>query len=400
MKRVSGFHRIKEIPQRRSTVFRLADLGKREAGLFDKHFTPSSVFDSKYGYLNKNSENVISELALPLSVVLNALFVDEKGVAHDMIVPMSSTEATVVAAVNRVFKLIYNSGGMRIKGAPSIAKGEATYDVENEEDNSELRSQIMSEMTEIKSLMASFFASMTERGGGVKDIILEECEDGLSIVITADVCDAIGAMKMEQAATIIANHIKYRFGREHLYAICSNSNPERIAEAECSIPFSLLEYKGYTGERVAQMLIKEQKISQKSRVRRATHDKGFRNGFDAVLLALGQDLPANSMSFQDYFMYEGKNNLLTTFGIKFDPDLGQDVLTAHAKCPCVVGTRGCPRDSIQVDYILEHIMGNPSAPFLSGIAVGVGLASVIAAVTSLTTKDFHKSFDMLTYRRV
>eukprot|EP01125_Pyxidicula_operculata_P004586 TRINITY_DN1728_c0_g1_i1.p1 TRINITY_DN1728_c0_g1~~TRINITY_DN1728_c0_g1_i1.p1 ORF type:complete len:824 (+),score=163.68 TRINITY_DN1728_c0_g1_i1:965-3436(+) len=381
-------------------------------------------------------ENCIGTMSLPLGLGLNFI-VNGK----EFVVPMSTEEPSVVAAVSGAAKTIGDNGGFKTTYSGNVMVSQVQ--VLNVADPEKAKETILLHKAELMEEGNRFCRTMLRRGGGMRDIVprilpydrkkyftVHTPSDGITkltpsgqpvfdksvevfggdsnakpdnmlvVHLLVDVCESMGANTVNTVAEGLAPAIQELVGggcRVGL-KIVTNYCVERRASAKFVIPVSKLGYKGKSGESVASGIIEGYALAYEDIYRAVTHNKGIMNGVDAVAIALGQDFRALEAGAHAWASRDGTYRPLTSY--RFVKKGKELCLEGFLELPVPIGTRG---GSIQSHPAMEYTHGllyNPNCADLGEILVAVGLAQNFAALRALASEGIQRGHMSLHSRNI
>ena len=380
---------------------------------------------------NEMVENVLGTLALPFGLA-PGFQIDGKEVQ----VPMVTEEPSVIAAASYAAGLIKRSGGFQTQVHKRQMIGQvALYDVSN---NEKAIQAITGAKEDLVQLANQAYPSIVKRGGGARDLWIEEKGDFLICYMSVDPKEAMGANMLntmlealvdpledlsggQSLMAILSNlatdalvtarcTIDYRFlsrdpkeamganmlntmlealvdpledlsGGQGLMAILSNLATDALVTARCKIDYRFLSRDPKEAAEIAQKMTLASQLAAVDPYRAATHNKGIFNGIDAVVLATGNDWRAIEAGGHTYASRTGQAQGLSSW--IHHPE--QQVLEGQLTLPMPIATRGGSiglNPSVQVAH---ELLGNPDAQTLARIIVSVGLAQNFAALKALVS---------------
>lgn len=337
--------------------------------------------------LDEMSENVIGEVKFPLSCLTSALVNGKK-----WRIPMTTEEASVVAAANHGLSVFDKAGGVK-----ATSKRDGIY------------GQIVLEVTEAFSLVdfkqkfpayiknANLeFSSLVKHGGGLKKLTARQENDLVYLLALVDPAEAMGANKTNAILEFLSQKMLAFPGVEtKLFAILSNY-PSQLTTAKVAIPVSLLSKKGdpAEGEEIAKKMALLSRIGASDPYRAVTNNKGIMNGVDAVLMATGNDYRAVEAACHAYAARKGQYRSLSSWKLEGEKLLGQVTLPLALG---VVGGSISARPDIRQSYA---ILGKIKAAELAELTASVALANNFAALNAISTKGIQAGHMRLQSRNV
>ena len=323
---------------------------------------------------NQMSENVLATLALPYSLVPDFL-VDGKSYQ----VPFVTEEPSVVAAASFAAKIIKRSGGFETEVHKRQMIGQiALYQVEKVD---QAIKDILRKKKELLEQANQAYPSIVARGGGARDLWLEQKADFLIFYLSVDTQEAMGANMLNTMLEALTLPLEELTGGKSLMAILSNYATDSLVTARCVIDYHFLSRDKAEAELLADKMQQASKLAQVDPYRAATHNKGIFNGIDALVLATGNDWRAIEAGAHAYASREGSYRGLSTWTV--DPDKRQ--LHGQMTLPMPIATKG---GSIGLNPAVAasfDLLGQPQAKDLASLIVSVGLAQNFAALKALVS---------------
>lgn len=348
----------------------------REKGLLqDEHW---QLLDSQQTLTletaNQMSENVLATLALPYSLVPDFL-VDGKTYQ----VPFVTEEPSVVAASSFAAKIIKRSGGFETEVHKRQMIGQiALYQVDNAD---QAIKDVLRKKKELLEQANQAYPSIVARGGGARDLWLEQKDDFLIFYLSVDTQEAMGANMLNTMLEALTLSLEELTGGKSLMAILSNYATDSLVTARCVIDYRFLSRDKAEAELLADKFQLASKLAQVDPYRAATHNKGIFNGIDALVLATGNDWRAVEAGAHAYASREGSYRGLSIWTA--DPDKRQ--LHGQMTLPMPIATKG---GSIGLNPAVTasfDLLGQPQAKELASLIVSVGLAQNFAALKALVS---------------
>lgn len=316
----------------------------------------------------KMAENHLGTFSLPFSLVPQ-LVVD--GVEYS--IPMVTEEPSVVAACSFGAKLIAKAGGFTSSISERLMIGQvALYDVPDME---KAKMAILCQQGSILAQANHAHPSIVQRGGGARQLTVEQKEDFLIAYLHVDVQEAMGANILNNMLEAIKDELADLAQGKALMAILSNYATESLVTVSCRIPIK----QSHLALETAQSLARASKLAQVDPYRAATHNKGIFNGIDAIVLATGNDWRAIEAGAHAYASRDGHYRGLSTWEIVADDLIGQ--LTLPLPIATVGGSIGL-NPKVQASF---DLLGQPTARTLATIIASVGLCQNFAALRALVT---------------
>ena len=323
---------------------------------------------------NQMSENVLATLALPYSLVPDFL-VDSKSYQ----VPFVTEEPSVVAAASFAAKIIKRSGGFETEVHKRQMIGQiALYQVEKAD---QAIKDVLRKKKELLEQANQAYPSIVARGGGARDLWLEQKDDFLIFYLSVDTQEAMGANMLNTMLEALTLPLEELTGGKSLMAILSNYATDSLVTARCVIDYRFLSRDKAEADLLADKMQLASKLAQVDPYRAATHNKGIFNGIDALVLATGNDWRAVEAGAHAYASRDGSYRGLSTW----TADLDTRQLHGQMTLPMPIATKGGsiglnPAVAASFDFL-----GQPQAKELASLIVSVGLAQNFAALKALVS---------------
>ena len=323
---------------------------------------------------NEMVENVLGTLALPFGIA-PGFQVD----GQEVQVPMVTEEPSVIAAASYAAGLIKRSGGFQTQVHKRQMIGQvALYDVNNKEKASQAITEAKEDLLQLAN---HAYPSIVKRGGGARDLWIEEKGDFLICYLSVDPKEAMGANMLNTMLEALVDPLEDLSGGQGLMAILSNLATDALVTARCHIDYRFLSRDRKEAAEIAQKIALASQLAAVDPYRAATHNKGIFNGIDAVVLATGNDWRAIEAGGHTYASRTGQAQGLSNW--MDHPE--QQVLEGQLTLPMPIATKGGSiglNPSVQVAH---ELLGNPDAQTLARIIVSVGLAQNFAALKALVS---------------
>ncbi len=323
------------------------------------------------------SENVVGTFSLPYSIIPELLVNGQ-----DYTVPYVTEEPSVVAAASYASKIIKRAGGFTAQVHQRQMIGQvALYQVAEPEQAQE---KIDSKKAELLELANQAYPSIVKRGGGARDLHVEQIKgktDFLVVYLHVDTQEAMGANMLNTMLEALKPVLEELSQGQSLMGILSNYATDSLVTASCRIAFRYLSPQRDQGREIAEKIALASQFAQTDPYRAATHNKGIFNGIDAILIATGNDWRAIEAGAHAFASRDGRYQGLSQWTM----DMEREELVGEMTLPMPVATKG---GSIGLNprVALSHeLLGNPSAKELAQIIVSIGLAQNFAALKALVS---------------
>ena len=323
------------------------------------------------------SENVVGTFSLPYSLVPEVLVNGQ-----EYTVPYVTEEPSVVAAASYASKIIKRAGGFTAQVHERQMIGQvALYQVAEPE---QAKEKIASKKAELLELANQAYPSIVKRGGGARDLHVEQIKgetDFLVVYLHVDTQEAMGANMLNTMLEALKPVLEELSQGQSLMGILSNYATDSLVTASCRIAFRYLSRQKDQGREIAEKIALASQFAQADPYRATTHNKGIFNGIDAILIATGNDWRAIEAGAHAFASRDGHYQGLSSWRL----DLETEELVGEMTLPMPVATKG---GSIGLNprVALSHeLLGNPSAKELAQIIVSIGLAQNFAALKALVS---------------
>ena len=200
----------------------------------------------------------------------------------------------------------------------------------------------------------------------------------LCVEFWVDVCDALGANRLNSVAESLAPQLARIANGKVLLAIISNAAERWVATATFTLPINALRGTSRSHTEIARRIVMASYLAQHDRQRAITHNKGIMNGIHALALATGNDTRALEAAAHAYAARNGSYQGLSRYSINHA--MLQATLTMPLPLATVGGAVALQSDSAAALRLLKvH-----SASEFSAVAAAVGLTQNFAALLALT----------------
>lgn len=347
--------------------------------------------------LDRMSENVIGSWRLPLGVVPQLLV---NGKKHR--VAMATEEASVVAAVNRVAKVLNASGGVECDFDVPVTMAQITGTIPLAKANA-FKYSFNQNKSRLIELANAQNPKMIALGGGAFDIQIDILppewnetwrETFIILKLYVHTLEAMGANAVNTMAEALMHDIANEC-EEFIpcMAILSNDGEGRMVHAHVKIPFHVLEEMTcLSGEDFARRITRASALADRCPERAVTHNKGIMNGIIAASLPLGQDTRAISASFYDCACQSGQHCPMVRW------QTVNEFLYGESNLPLPVGFVGGFRKNTAVNaaFAFDKI---ESYQELCSFLAAVGIAQNLGALWALTTEGIQAGHMKLHLRK-
>ena len=320
------------------------------------------------------TENVLSTFDLPFSLAPYFLIN-----GRDYVLPMVTEEPSVVAAARFAAKLIQRSGGFTTQVHQRQMIGEiALTDVRDVEMASK---RILEDKETLLQLANEAYPSFVKRGGGARDLWVENKGNFLIVYLAVDPKEAMGANMVNTMMEALVPELENLSEGQSLMAILSNLATESLVTATCRLSTRFLSRNKEDAHDFAKKKEMASQLAQVDPYRAATHNKGIFNGIDALVIATGNDWRAVEAGSHAYASKDGSYRGLSTW--TYDQEAKE--LVGELTLPMPIATRGGSIGLNPSVSIAHDLLNHPDAKTLASISVSLGLAQNLAALKALTS---------------
>jgi len=321
-------------------------------------------------------ENGIGVMGLPLGLATGFLI---DGTSYNL--PLVTEEPSVIAAASFAATVVARHGGFVTTATAPLMDFQVVF----EDPTHRLYDRVTEALQDIRDILPEPLASMTARGGGLRDIKVTSLRDlpAVKIQVTVDVRDAMGANLLNTCAERVGAFLGDQIGQQPLMCIVCNAAHQRRATATCTLtPAQVRQLcKGqYPPDECARLVALAGRLAQVDRDRAITHNKGIMNGITALALATGNDTRALEAAVHAWASRDGAYKGLSQF--EATPE---GSLTARLEVPVPLATVGGVTQHHPTSRFCLSLLGQPDSPTLMRIAAALGLAQNIAALCALVS---------------
>lgn len=331
-------------------------------------------------YANQMIENYLFNYHLPLGVAVNL-----KVNNAEYVVPMAIEEPSVIAAASFGAKVL---GNIQAETKERLLIGQIIMTVQ--QPFIEIQQIIKENKAKLLNIASQASASMVRRGGGPKDIWVEEKEhpnrNYVSVYLSLDPCDAMGANVINTVLEALSPTMESIIEGEVLMSILSNYQPQAVTIATAKVPFAHLSKDKEEAKSLAERLEMASDYAWLDPYRATTHNKGIMNGIDAVVIATGNDWRAIEAGAHAYAVKDGQYRSLTKWQVNYE----DESLEGSIEIPLQVATVGGTLSSHPTAKLALKMLNITSAKDLSNIIASVGLIQNFAAMRALVSEGIQK----------
>ncbi|MBQ0854628.1 hydroxymethylglutaryl-CoA reductase, degradative [Streptomyces sp. BH-SS-21] len=333
-------------------------------------------------------ENVVGVMELPVGVATNFTVN-----GRDVLVPMASEEASVVAAASNSAKVARAHGGFFTSSTEPVMQ--AQVQIIGVRDPEAGRLRLLEARRELVELADAQDPKLIEFGGGVRDISVRVVPSRAGTYVVAhlhvDVRDAMGANAVNTMAEAVAVRAGQIAGGRTLLRILTNKADQRLSRAR-----AVFDAEALGGESVVDDIVHAAALAESDPYRAATHNKGIMNGISAVVLATGNDTRAVEAGAHSHAI--SPTGHYTSMS-RFEKDADGNVV-GTLELPMPVGLVGGATKLHPVAQASIALLGVTTATELAEIIVAVGLAQNFGAVRALATEGIQRGHMSLHARNV
>jgi len=333
-------------------------------------------------------ENVVGVLGVPLGLATN--FVVN---GRQVLVPMATEEASVVAAASNSAKIARLRGGFHTSSSQPIMQTQVQ--IIGVADPAGGRLRLLDARDELIALANAQDPKLVELGGGAREVSVRivESRAGRYVVLHlhVDVRDAMGANAVNTMAEAIAPRAAEIAGGRALLRILTNKADLRLSRAR-----AVFDADALGGPAVVEDIVHAAALAEADVYRAVTHNKGIMNGISAVVLATGNDTRAVEAGGHSHAV--GPGGGYTSLS-RFERDADGNIV-GTLELPMPVGLVGGATRTHPVAQAALAILGVRTAAELAEIIVAVGLAQNFAAVRALATEGIQRGHMSLHARNI
>jgi hydroxymethylglutaryl-CoA reductase len=376
--RIGGFFK-KTRKERQEAVCNFSQLCNKDLQVLKDNFC------LKDDVANKISENIVSCLQVPLGVATNFI-IDGKQV----LVPMATEEASVIAGASYAAKLARPSGGFFTTTPKSIMT--CQIQITNIKFVTSATAAVIKNKQYLLKAANSCDPTLVSLGGGAEDIKCKPLETSrgqmLIVLLHVQVKDAMGANIVNSMGEKISKDLVKITGGNLGIRIVTNFSPERIVTAQATWRREEL------GSQTIEKILDAYAFAQADSERCVTHNKGVMNGISAVALATSNDFRALEAGAHTFAFKNGFKPLTD-----YQKDLRGD-LVGKIEIPLAVGVVGGSIGINPISKVCLKILGVKDSGQLAKIMASVGLAQNFAALRALACEGIKKGHMMLQSKNV
>ncbi|GAA2218316.1 hydroxymethylglutaryl-CoA reductase, degradative [Micromonospora olivasterospora] len=333
-------------------------------------------------------ENVIGVMSLPVGVATNFTIN-----GRDVLVPMATEEASVVAAASNAARIARVRGGFTTSSTAPLMQ--AQVQVLDVVDPEAARARLLEAADEILRLANDQDPLLIRLGGGARELRVRLVRSQVQTYVVAhlvvDVRDAMGANAVNTMAEAVASRVGEIAGGRPLLRILTNKADLRVTRAR-----AVFDAESLGGPEIVDNLVHAAALAEADPYRAATHNKGIMNGITAVVLATGNDTRAVEAGAHSHAVGpDGRYTSLSHYEKDADGDL-----VGVLELPMPVGLVGGATKAHPVAQAALAILGVTTAQQLADVIVATGLAQNLAAMRALATEGIQRGHMSLHARNI
>ncbi len=309
-------------------------------------------------------ENFIGFMPLPVGLV------NRVPVGNELkTLLLAVEESSVVAALNKSAKEFRDQGHVKVTSLKRQITGQISYP------KKDLRGCLLDYWVEIEIFLKERFFSYFERGGKVESFTKKETETFIIYELTIDPLEAMGANLITQMGeTLSLFAMRWCFPKPLMSIVSNTSNEAHIRiEAETQI-----------SPEVGQRIELASRFAEEDWRRASTHNKGFMNAVDSIVVLTGNDWRAMNATLHSWGSRSGQYKPLTTWRYQ------SGLLKGFCELPFQLGTIGGMTKLHPVSKMALQIMRINSTYDLAASMFVAGLLQNYAALKSLVTTGIVK----------
>ena len=367
--RIPGFYRL-PVAERRRLLRLQADLSEQDLRTLDGGGIDTATAD-------RVIENAVGVYALPLGIGLN--FVVN---GRDVLVPMAVEEPSVIAAASNAARMVREGGGFIAEADDPVMT--AQIEIVGVDDPEAARKRLEAASAELLALAHATLPSLTDRGGGARELEVRTHPGRVIVHVHIDCRDAMGANMVNTIAEALGGKVaRLARGRSGL-RILTNLCDRRRVRVRARVPASALATEALDGAAVRDGIVAASRFAEDDPYRAATHNKGIMNGVDAVVIATGNDWRGVEAGAHAFAAADGRYRPLAVWRAE------NDELFGHLEMPMAVGTVGGTLHAHAGARLAQRLLGVTDAKTLAMIIGSAGLASNLAALRALATEGIQR----------
>jgi hydroxymethylglutaryl-CoA reductase len=332
-------------------------------------------------------ENAIGVFSLPLGIATNFVINKKK-----YLVPMAIEEPSVIAAASKAAKIAKNNGGFIAECNESLMIGQVQI-VSLTISLNTAKMRLNTHKNEILRIANSKSKSIVAKNFQVRELDDKSHNNigkMLLLELFVDTKDAMGANTINTMCESISSRIEELTGGKVILKILSNYATKRLVK--CRAIFSKNDIGG---EGVVENILYAYSLAYSDVYRAVTHNKGVKNGIDAVALATGQDFRAIEAAAHAYAARSGIYRSMTRWYKTRKGDLAGEL-----ELPLAVGIVGGAASVHPLAKVGLKILGVKAAKELAMVLSAVGLAQNMAAIRALASEGIQKGHMRLHARNI
>ena len=367
--RIPGFYRL-PVDERRRLLRLHADLSEKDMRTLDGGGIDTATAD-------RVVENAVGVYALPLGIGLN--FVIN---GRDVLVPMAVEEPSVIAAASNAARMVREGGGFVAEADDPVMT--AQIEIVGVDDPDAARKRVEAASAELLALAHATLPSLTDRGGGARELEVRTLPGRVIVHVHIDCRDAMGANMVNTVAEALGEKVaRLARGRSGL-RILTNLCDRRRVRVQARVPAAALATETFDGAAVRDGIVAASRFAEDDPYRAATHNKGIMNGVDAVVIATGNDWRGVEAGAHAFAAADGRYRPLAVWRAD-----GGD-LVGQLEMPMAVGTVGGTLHAHAGARLAQKMLGVTDAKELAMIVGSAGLASNLAALRALATDGIQR----------
>ncbi|MEM0201060.1 MAG: hydroxymethylglutaryl-CoA reductase [Candidatus Micrarchaeaceae archaeon] len=264
--------------------------------------------------LNKNIENVIGSISMPLGVA-GPIKINGEFASGNFYLPIATTEGALVASISRGIKAINAAGGANTHIYRDGMARSPVFEFNNAKKAREFIEWVNKNEEKI-----SEYGDKTTSHGKIKNLNCFILGNNVWVRILMDTGDAMGMNMLTIASEAIANYIEENFEGAKLVSIsgnmCSDKKESYVNEllgrgkgivADCLIKKDILKKIFEVDAEKVNMLNIKKNLLGSSMAGSSKHNAHFANVIAGIFAATGQDLAQIVESSSGYTWTENRN---------------------------------------------------------------------------------------------
>lgn len=328
-------------------------------------------------------ENYLTTFEIPMGIVENVKINDKM---YNLL--LATEEASIIAGINKVNKIVSRYGKLNGYVFSSYVTGQII--IKDIFDHNKTITLLKNEEENLITLSKTAHPSIYRRGGGIKKIEYQSFGSYLSINISLDAKEAMGANIINTIIEYLSNYLTKELSLNVLTQIVSNYPLYSLVKVNLEVkienPFISFE--------TAQKITELTNYAKLDHLRATTHNKGILNGLTSMIIASGNDFRANDAGVITYSLKDGRISPLSNWKMNDD----NTKLIGELTIPLQLGFVGTNLNKHPKVALFKNLTHIESKNELMITATTAGLLSNFASLLALVTDGIQKGHMRLVNR--